>query len=255
MIDHLSVSSIKMFMRCARQWEFRYVKGLIIPPAGAMILGSAYHHALAKGFSDLAEKEEMPKVDIVLDAFDNSWSEQTRSHETEEDGEQFQFDDIDWRDDPGRLKDAGYKLTELYATNEMPKVKGKDIISVEKYEKTEVYGIRFDMIKDLELTGTIIDHKVKKRRFNDNELLNDIQPTAYLANGPKEFEYQVALDQKVQAIATFNVTRTDNDWEFFKEIVSSTWAAIKTGIFPPNVEGWSCSKDWCGYYQLCRGRK
>ena len=40
---HLSASAIGTLLRCPRQYEFRYVKGVIIPPGKTLATGSIFH--------------------------------------------------------------------------------------------------------------------------------------------------------------------------------------------------------------------
>ena len=40
---YLSASSIGMLQTCPKQFEFRYVKNIVIPPGKALVLGSSVH--------------------------------------------------------------------------------------------------------------------------------------------------------------------------------------------------------------------
>lgn len=42
-MGHYSISSLGVFNRCPRQWEYIYKRGMRRPPAGAMVVGSAVH--------------------------------------------------------------------------------------------------------------------------------------------------------------------------------------------------------------------
>ena len=45
MADDLSPTKLGMLERCGLQYEFRYVKGLKLPPSSPLIVGSAAHRA------------------------------------------------------------------------------------------------------------------------------------------------------------------------------------------------------------------
>ena len=49
---YLSASSIGMLLNCPKQFEFRYVKGLVIPPGAALVTGSAMHRTLETYYKD-----------------------------------------------------------------------------------------------------------------------------------------------------------------------------------------------------------
>jgi CRISPR/Cas system-associated exonuclease Cas4 (RecB family) len=44
-VRHVSASSIGMYQRCPRQWAYRYVLGIKVPPDGGLITGLGVHRA------------------------------------------------------------------------------------------------------------------------------------------------------------------------------------------------------------------
>jgi len=46
MLNHVSHSQLSMWIRCPRQWEYRYVKNVKSLSSGALIEGSCYHDTL-----------------------------------------------------------------------------------------------------------------------------------------------------------------------------------------------------------------
>jgi len=98
MFDYISVTQIKMYLRCPAQYYFRYVLGLKIPPAGALVLGRAVHAGLEHYFAGKLHTGEGPPVNRVLDVFDAAFEAERP--------------EADWgEDDPGRAKDDGAALT------------------------------------------------------------------------------------------------------------------------------------------------
>ena len=58
---HLSVTQLKMFLRCPLQYEFRYIKGLKVPPVEAMTLGKSIHSTLEENYKQKIEtKKDLP---------------------------------------------------------------------------------------------------------------------------------------------------------------------------------------------------
>ena len=252
MIDHLSPSQIRTYLTCPKRWEFRYVHGIKTPPAGAMICGSAYHYGLAEYFNGKAES-----IDDVADAFSQSWDYQLDVCNTQDEEDVIPFDksDIEWDDEPGKVKDDGITLIKYYRTNIAPNIEPE---TVENRKETDINGCKLVTITDLVLSDKVIDHKVKKKRFSDTDKLNDIQVTAYTCVEKKPFNYHVALRQKEKTVEIINddtLYRSPNDMRFFKELVADVWNAIEAGIFPCRPEGWHCTDQWCGYWKLCRGKK
>lgn len=48
--EWLSPSQANTYLTCPAKWYFRYLIGLIEPATGALALGKAFHHALARNF-------------------------------------------------------------------------------------------------------------------------------------------------------------------------------------------------------------
>ncbi len=256
MPDHLSVSQIKMFHRCPMQYEFSYIKGIKQPPAGVMILGSAYHDTVA---SDLQYKKDtgmLLDTKDIPDIFSDSFDKQVNKGTIETNDNTIEFDVIDWgKTSQGESKDVGIKLAMMYHNDWAPDI---NPLLVEEYQTISILGVNFVLITDLVTKDKIVDHKVIARRFSESDLRNDIQVTAYTYAHRKPFEFHQALKLKVPCIEpTYGefTERSEKDWNFFEEMVVRTNNAIQSGIFYPNINGWHCSENYCGYWDICRGRK
>ena len=252
MIDHLSPTQISMFLRCQKQYEFRYIRGIKIPPSGAMVLGFAYHEGLAERFKYVLANYTQPHPLLAIDTFDTSFERIKSEHLVLDDEEALPFDEIEWETEPGALKDIGVKLLTIYEDKIAPTILP---VSVEEKETLDIDGIPLVTITDLTTTDKIIDHKVKGRRFSEDDLRRDIQATGYWVTKGKPLEFHVALKTKQPTIEIQETVRTDDDAQNFYELVTIVWQAIQSGIFPPNPVGWHCNPKWCGYWDLCRYRK
>ncbi len=256
MLEHLSVSKINMLRRCMKQYEFRYLKNIVIPPPGAVIAGKSYHEALAATFNHQVITGEQLPINDVVDVFDTAWNQQVTSHTSTDEDEPFVFNEIDWKDDPGKIKDTAIILTRGYCQSMAPKVKPvtveeKKLVNVAVNDKEIPVMMVLDVTTDL----AIIDHKLKKKRFSVDDLANDLQPTAYLLQDPtKVFHYHLALDQKIPIVEDVMVTRDQKDFNFFTDSLPTYWQLIEAGNFPPTGNGWACSETWCGYWKFCKGK-
>ncbi|MBI5244050.1 MAG: PD-(D/E)XK nuclease family protein, partial [Elusimicrobia bacterium] len=52
---HLSATQIGMFLRCPRQYEFRYMQGLKQPPSGAMVQSKVWHRTVEENYRQKIE--------------------------------------------------------------------------------------------------------------------------------------------------------------------------------------------------------
>ena len=111
---HLSITQIKMFLRCPLQYFFRYKKGIKIPPNSSMTMGRCVHQTI----EDLYKKR-IDKIDIteeeLKERFSSHWAEESKSTEFKQD------------EKPGELKDEGIRLISKYLEDIAPTVKPKEI--------------------------------------------------------------------------------------------------------------------------------
>jgi len=62
---YLSFSQLSMFLRCPRQYEFRYIHGLKIPPSGAMVQSKVRHQTLEQNYRQKIQSSKDLRVEQV----------------------------------------------------------------------------------------------------------------------------------------------------------------------------------------------
>lgn len=241
-LDHVSHSQISMWHRCPRQWEFRYVKGLKIPPSGALVEGGCYHKALEENFRQkIVTMEDLP-LDDCLDIFSDEWEDRLLQEEI-----------IDWGNrTPGFHKDEGISLvTEYIATTSFM----VQPVKVEEISVSEVAGVKFVCVPDMEdVRRIIIDHKTSARAYSQDDVDKDLQASAeaFALGRPIVFHNHVAVKTKIPKIQIVKSYRTHTDIDWWVEMAAQVVTQMKVGIAPPNPTGWWCSPKFCGFYELCR---
>ena len=246
-----------MFLRCARQWSYRYIDGIVAPPSISLIVGSAYHDALATNFMQKIQTEEDLPVSDVLDAFSTSWDRQLTKRVTIDDGEQQEFETLsseeEGEEDLGDAKDEGIKLVRTYHYDMAPAVQPA---SVERSCEVEVGDLKMVGRLDLETTtGKVIDHKTSKRSKTQDEMDLEFQPFAYglLGKGAVDFDFHVAVKTKKPKIQVVHTPNNAREVIWFMRLAQQVWKAMHTGVYPPNHTGWWCNEKYCGYYSMCKG--
>lgn len=71
---HVSVSQVKTWLRCPRQYEFTYVRGAepeVVP--NALAFGGAFHAALAAHYVKVRDGGGAATLDECIHAFDDAW--------------------------------------------------------------------------------------------------------------------------------------------------------------------------------------
>jgi len=241
---HMSVTQLKMYLRCPLQYEFRYVKGLKIPPAGVMTLGKSIHSTLEENYRQKIRTGQDLSLEHWRDYFSDTW-ENSLEETVFEDGEK-----------PEDLKNDGMKLIDVYHSQIAPNVQPVD---VEREFLIDVDGVEVPLLGYIDLIddkGFIIDHKVANKSWPKGREHSDLQLTAYAlayrqTEGKDEngLRYDVMVRTKNPKINQLETTRSQEDIRKFSKLLNHVNRSIKTGIFYPN-DNFLCPV--CGYADLCK---
>jgi RecB family exonuclease len=259
---NLSVSRIRMYLRCPRQYEFSYVQGIKIPPSGVLVRGSSFHEALRHNWgTKLVTGEDAPITDLT-DIYSDQFANRIKEARLRED------------EKPGALKDSGIKMVEVYRQERAPQI--TPVLFEQKVELTLDGGDLFVGVIDLlDSDNYIRDFKTSSKSPNENEVHKDSQLTAYgwcyynytaaEFQEPKlpagyALEYAVhnhaaKTDKAKPRVVPVPTSRTADDINAFAEDIAAVAIGIKAGAFPRNQTGWHCSPDWCGYWDRCMKRR
>lgn len=211
-------------------------------PSGALIEGGCYHKALEVNFRQkIATFEDMP-VDECLDVFSDEWEMRLSGEEA-----------IDWENrSPGFHKDEGVSLVKEYMLSTSFAVQPA---KVEETLVSEIAGVTFLCVPDMEdVRKIVIDHKTSARAYSQGDVDKDLQAgaEAFALGRPIVFHNHVAVKTKVPHIQVVKSYRTHTDVEWWVEMATLVVAQMRTGIAPPNPNGWHCSPRFCGFWGLCR---
>ncbi len=252
---YLSVSQINTYTRCPKQYEFRYIKGVISPPQARMAEGSAIHNALEVAHQERMLSGTTAPIDVLLDAHNDAWKNHKRRVEI-------------WDEEsPEALirKRARIFLSE-YHKNYLPYI---DPLGVEK-RFWSIIKDNIPIVGFIDLIATdsnprlqrvdapekeVIDYKVIAKKISQGEADGNLQLTMYShATGIPRVRFDMFIKTKTPAVKSISAIRTSQDWKWAERVFTDIGHAISTGIFPPTLPTeWTCSKKWCGYYDLCRG--
>ena len=117
-----------------------------------------------------------------------------------------------------------------------------------------------------ERSGMVVDTKTSRVAYDENAVANSLQAALYdfayettRGKSAEGFRFDVLIKPtrtrpaRVQQV-TGQVTPGARKWMF--ETVSRMHHAISNGVALPAPEGsWYCSPKWCGYWNLCKGKK
>ncbi len=270
---YLSASSLNMLLTCPKQFEFRYVQGLVIPPGAALVTGSAMHRTLETYYRDAMTSSQrltgkqaaelaVASLDEVLGEGENTVSGEER-------------------------ETAIHDLTglaEVYVDTV-----AKDIVPLaveEEVRYTAACGVDILAYLDLrrELPSVnrlddgvvgegICDYKITGRKWTIDKLRNSLQFNLYsMATGIGDIEiHNMIKDVKVSkklpakpcADGVLDISSNlrllhhvfdGSQADHLENLIESAARLITSGIFMPcSLDSWCCNETWCGYYSRCRG--
>lgn len=259
-IARLSTTQLNMYLRCPHQWYLRYIKGIKIPPAGAMMQGRVYHEAVADDFKQKIETGKDMPFDELSDRFSDHWQRDVIVSEVNWEGEK-----------PSTLKDEGFALLKCFHDEVAPKVQPKLV------EEQKVKLVIPDVLEMVGITDVvdeknrILDHKLSTREKSQSDADKDLQATVYLWLRPecKTFIFHQIIkkrptqkmlvkDPETPSIIPYKnlviTKRTPLQIERMVQMVSDTHTLMKAGVYPPRCDSFWCSERWCGYWNVCKAR-
>lgn len=259
--DHLSSSQLSMYVRCARQFEFRYIKGIKRPPNLNMAVGTSVHKSAEVNYAHKLKTKKPVKLSVAMDAYDSAFRKA-------------RLDTV--KDEPeGKAKDRGYAMAEAHYNEIAPKYQP---LEKPEFEFTvAIPGVRRKLYGFMDLIAAPImrvgkelvalkkrsvrDNKTSGRRYDQFAVEVAGQLTAYawahkvlFGKLPDSLGFDITIakkDSEIVEVQRETTMRTDAEIKRFAETVQHIERGINSGVFPPVDDAKTCS--WCGYKELCLG--
>jgi hypothetical protein len=241
MIDHLSYSSISKYLKCGKQWKYRYIDKLQEESSEALLFGSAWHKMI--------KYELQEENNNLLD----SWYAVCE----EWDGVKL----------PSPMSDELIQLGEKMLTSpDITKtIQGLSVQpeSLEMETELHIPGVPVPIIgfiDMIDLDSTPIDIKTSGKKWSQQQADTSLQPTFYLAaleqlqmvKLPAKFKYIVFTKAKNPTVQILETTRTHEDVFALYGLIGEVWQAIQKEVFTPTDPGnWWCHPKYCGFWDVC----
>ena len=271
-------SQISMLCRCGQQFYYRYIKGIIRPPAVALIVGSATHVSIEKNLKHKMETKGTLLTDEAVqqaaaDDVNRRWQEEgvDLSSEDEEDvgkGEKFIR---------GEAVDMAVSLASLHHHELAPVI---EPIHLERKWDVEISGFPCDLQGTIDIqehasmasveeaekpvsgpAGTRIrDTKTSKRSPPADKAEKDEQLTMYslaskVLDGDawaRELTMDFLVKTKVPKAVVQRTVREQADFEPLLARIAAASKCIETGVFMPcSPDNWCCDPRYCGFFAMC----
>jgi len=257
-IGHLSVSALKQFMRCPRQFYFHYVENEEREfRSVALAFGTAWHHTLGEVL--LRRPTDMP-VEEVRAVFRDALVAEVQG-EDDEDGVPVLFD-TDEQSLP-TLIDRGIAMLDVFfARVRLPDVvlgvevafvaELADPVTCEVLPVPLVGGI--DALSEEDGDVVVWELKTAAKKWSRDQLEFDIQPTAYrlgarsLGHPDPTLRLAVTTKGEKPDVQVEDLLRGRRDERELAGIVAGVTRAVAAGA-DHRIRGWWCRS--CEYVGAC----
>ncbi len=257
---YTSVSQMKCWLRCPRQFELKYVRGMA--PAFVPVnlaFGSAIHEALAGHYQEIKSTGQPLRRELLLDTFRSSWEKAAEGEvplQSDEDGE-----------DPRLMIDKGISMLHAFAEHE-ERSPTAEVDAVERPFTVPLHDPDSGEPLEEALTGVmdlvviedgrrvVVEHKTSARKYSEDQLAFDIQVTGYkmaarsAGMGEVGLRFQVITKTKAPQVQLADVVRSESDEEDFARTAVGVLKAIDAGVSFP-LRGWQCKS--CQFAHACKG--
>jgi putative RecB family exonuclease len=233
---HVSVSQIKTYLRCPRQYRFRYVLGAepeFIP--ANLVLGSAVHEGLAAYYRSVMATGDSPEQDVCRAAFYGTLVGFRKNKLPIKDGEGIEAQG------EALLKvfyETVYQDPPVVIGVEVPFALGiPDPTTGEILEEALVGAL--DLLVREEQKHVVGEHKTAAKKWSKNQIKNDCQLSAYklvarkLGLGEVRLRLQLLTKTKKPKMIVEDTDRTERDEREFLETVVGVLRSIDAGVFYP----------------------
>jgi len=277
MIEAITQSIVNQIGRCPVQFEFRHIKGLIVPPGVAARKGSAAH----KG-AEIAHRYRVdhnnanPPVELIQDTTRDEFLRLVN-----DEGVIIPKEDL-YVEGKNKIlanaQDQAILLAKSYVENYLTNWVDKIALFEKRLYADVGIGIPISGKPDLVADGINNDVKTSGMRWTDGAERFEVQPTMYrlllrengfgvldsrytvltnMSNGPAKNIHDGTIwdTENRVCIDVLDTERTDEDEKKLIYKLEIYIEMIEKGLFPPCRQGkgsWWCSPRYCGYYSMCK---
>ncbi|HOW28208.1 MAG TPA: PD-(D/E)XK nuclease family protein [Elusimicrobiota bacterium] len=250
---YVSISQIHSFLRCPRQFYYRYVRKMSSPPTGVMTLGKAVHSALEFNFGQKIKSHHDLPVDRVLSFLSKTFDELVPATR--------------WKGpaESGQMKQSALALIKSYHETVAPTIQP---FMVEEDFEIHLQGLPIPLrgIIDLvDTNGVLIDHKTGGQTPTADRIDREIKPQmmgyflayeAVTGSPPSGLRVDFLIRNKVPKMLSFPIEITAAQLKGFIRLLFGVTEMISEATekqrFVPNPYNFTCTPDGCAYFDACR---
>lgn len=266
LVNNLSYSSVNTWLLCGKSWWWRYVEKPRVKVPVALPFGSAIHSTVQLYIAARAEGHEVkPLAELWPDCWQRALHEKRNRNNIKWDRTYDHYTDLGAS--MLNAPDVTAAVEDIEPMMETFSMLPDETAIIEKKIEFTVPGVDVPIIgyiDTIESDGVPVDFKTAGRKWGKGKEHTTIQADFYLLglnaegydlNPNMQFRFYILTKTKSPTCQILDTVRTWGDLFFTMETIKGIWEAIQAGIFPLNPTGWKCSKKYCSYWDLCRGRE
>lgn len=254
MIDHLSYSSISLFLDCPEAWRRKYIAQEPVRTSPPLVFGSAFHNCVE-------DKIANPEKDI-LSIWGDCWPAALEGQ------------DVYWgADTPEQHFNEGVRILSNKAVlDEITKIKplkldvGTDTErpAIEQKVELRVPKVGVPIIGYIDVIledGTPADFKTSKASWSDSKASEQLQSLFYIAALNQmevtvnwKFAHLIFVKTKEPKFQRLEHRHKPVELFFLFRVIEQVWDAIEKQSFPLHPGSWRCSPNFCDFFQACKGQ-
>lgn len=249
MVEHLSYSSISMYLDCPEAWRRKYIQQEPTKKTSALAFGSAFHGTVER----IIQNTQCDWQSIWKEEFGKAFTEDTflESDET-----------------PEQHYNEGLRIlsnNEVQSAITAIKPRRDDAgAMIERKVELRVPGVPVPVIGYIDVVledGTPADFKTSARSWTQDQANNSLQTLFYIATLNQagfevnwRFKHFVFVKTKTPQVQVLEHSHKPGELFFLFETIKRVWEGISKEYFPLNPTTWRCSEKYCDFYANCRGR-
>lgn len=250
MINHLSYSSISLYLDCAEAWRRKYIAKEPTFSNSNLMLGKAFHGAVEAAV-------ELPGVNLQA-----AYSEQFNKA-LEEDK------NVIWGDETqeSTFNEGVRLLSNADVQQAILSIKpGKDErgAMIERKVELRVPSVPVPIIGYVDIIlddGTPADFKTSSKSWSEGQASGSLQTLFYLAAMNQmgmpinwKFKHFIFVKTKTPKVQVLEHAHKASELFFLFEVIANAWKGIEREVFPLAPGSWKCSAAYCDFYKNCRGK-
>lgn len=249
MIEHLSYSSISLYLDCPESWRRKYIAGEPTKKTSALAFGSAFHGTVER----IIQNTQYDWGNIWKEEFSKAFTEDTFL-EPDETPEQHYNEGI-------RILSNNEVQSAITAIK--PRCDNAGAM-IERKVELRVPGVPVPVIGFIDVIladGTPADFKTSAKSWTQDQANNSLQTLFYLAALNQagfevnwRFKHFVFVKTKTPQVQVLEHSHKPGELFFLFEMVKRVWEGISKEYFPLNPTTWRCGPKYCDFYANCRGR-